>query len=254
MKQFCVLLLTGLILLAGRQVLASPHSADTTGSVVQFMQRVQQAYKNAPYLSFDLLYRYANKNQPNIYIDTIRGEIAMDKDRVRVLIDDVETVTNVQYTIQVMKDEKLIYLSTPKPSVGADPLTMLDTAMKQMSSVQTRLTNNKGKSILTMLFPPGQQYKSISITIDESTGFLDKVVYELFTEGLLSEDQIVQNGRAGLYQPEGRIEVLFSNYRQGQFNDSVFNESIYFNRLGKGKYELTEQYKDYQLFLASSKL
>lgn len=92
------------------------------------------------------------------------------------------------------------------------------------------------------------------MTINESTGYFEKVAYELFTEGFLSTDQIAQTGKPGTYQPEGRIEVLFSNYRQGRFNDSLFNEEIYFTRVGKGNYEPTERYKDYQIFLASSNL
>jgi hypothetical protein len=254
MKRFCVSILVGILMMAGRPVWAAPVSSDTAGTVAQFMQKVQQAYKNASYLSFNLLYRYANKNEPARYIDTMSGEIAMDRNRMRLVIDDVETITTAQYTIQVMKEDKLIYLSTPKPAMGTDPLNMLDTVLAHMDGVQTQIAHSKGIATLNISFPPGQMYKTISMTVNESTGFFEKVAYELFTEGLLSADQIAQAGKPGTYQAEGRVEVLFSNYQQGRFNDSVFNEGIYFTRLGKGDYEPTEQYKDYQIFLASSNL
>lgn len=228
--------------------------ADTTHAVVQFMQKVQQAYKNASYLSFNLLYRYANKNEPSKYIDTLAGEIAMDKNQMRLTIDDVETITTDHYTIQVLKEDKLIYLSTPKPAMSIDPIHMLDTILVHMHGIQTHIVRNKETATLYISFPAGQMYKSIAMTIDETTGFFVKVIYELFTEGLLSADQITQAGKSGRYQPEGRIEVLFNNYQQGRFNDSVFNEGIYFTRLGKGNYEPTEQFRDYQIFLASSNL
>jgi hypothetical protein len=153
-----------------------------------------------------------------------------------------------------MEEDKLIYLSIPKPAGSIDPLHMLDTVLTHMNGVQTQIVRNRGKATLSISFPPGQMYKTISMTINEATGFFEKVAYELFTDELLSEDQIAQAGKPARYQREGRIEILFSNYRQGRFNDSVFNEGIYFTRLGKGNYEPTEQYRDYQIFLASSNL
>jgi hypothetical protein len=232
------------------------HLKDTTEGIKQFMQKAQQAYRNTPYLSFHLLYRYANKNQPGKYIDSVAGDIAIDKNRMKMAMDGVETITNEKYTIQVIKEEKLIYLSVPKTSAMADPVAILDSAMNYLHGVRANLVHNKGLATLTFSFPeqPGQTYKSIAMTIDESTGYFQKVVYELYTAGLVSQDQVAQPGKPGLYQQEGRIEVLFSRYKKGEFNDSLFSEDKYFTRRGKGDYEPSAQYKDYQIFLASTNL
>jgi hypothetical protein len=255
MKQLSLLILTIGILMAGTPAKATPVSVDTTGSqVTQFLQKVQQAYKNAPYLSFNLLYRYANKSQPDNYLETMSGEIAMDKNRVRLVMDEVESITTARFTIQVMKADKLIYLSTPKPAQSTDPLHMVDTILSHMEGVRTELIHDKGLARLNIYFPSDAPYRSIAITINESTGYFEKVIYELSTDGLVFEDQVAQPGKPEGYQPEGIIEVLFSNYRQGQFTDSLFDEGVYFTRRGKGDYQPTEQYKDYQIFLASSNL
>jgi len=92
------------------------------------------------------------------------------------------------------------------------------------------------------------------MTVNEATGYFEKVVYELNTAGLLFEDQVAQAEKPNGYQTEGLIEVLFSNYRHGQFTDALFDEGAFFTRRGKGDYQPTEQYKDYQIFLASSNL
>jgi len=175
---------------------------------------------------------------------------------MKMVMDGVETITNERYTIEVSKDDKLIYLSVPKTAAMGDPIAMLDSAMGYLNGVRAQLVQNKGLATLTFSFSPqsGQSYKSIAMTIDESTGYFQKVVYELYTEGLVSHDQIAQPGKPGQYQTEGRIEVVFSRYRKGQFNDSMFSEDKYFTRLGKGKYEPSAQYKDYQIFLASANL
>src|SRR5438270_2900134 len=91
------------IVLAGCMLhtnVSAANLTDTTETVKHFMQKVQQAYRDAPYLSFRLLYRYANKNQPTNYIDSMAGDIAMDKNRMRLVMDDIETITNDKYTIQ----------------------------------------------------------------------------------------------------------------------------------------------------------
>jgi hypothetical protein len=232
----------------------SASATDTTGAVKQFMQKVQQAYKSASFLSFQVAYRYANKNQPNNYIDTMFGEVAMDKNRMRFLIEDIETVTNDKYTIQVVKDQKLIYLSTPQSVQMADPVATLDTVLAHFEGIHARITHDKGIATMQMSFPPGQTYKNIIMIVNEATGYFERVVYELNTEGLVEKDQLMQPGNSGQYQTEGRVEIVFSDYRKGQFNEGLFSEDRYFTRLGKGKYEPVERYKDYQIFLASPKL
>jgi len=243
-----------MMLMGGLLIHASASATDTTGTVKQFMEKTQQAYRSAAYLSFHVLYQYANKNQPDNYIDTMSGEVAIDKNRMRFLLEEMETVTNDKYTIQVIKDEKLIYLSTPRPAQLTDPVSMLDSVLLHLNGVQAQVTRNKGIATLNIIFPPGQTYKTMTMTINESTGYFQKVVYELYTGGLVEKDQIMQPGNSGQYQSEGRIEIVFSQYRQRQFTDALFDEGRYFTRLAQGKYEPSEQYKDYRIFLASSKL
>lgn len=233
----------------------SPVKAtDSTSAVKQFMQKVQQAYKSASYLSFHVVYRYANQDKPQQYIDTMTGEVAIDKNRMRFTIENMETVTNDAYTIQIDNDEKLISLSAPQPAQMNDPVAMLDSALAHFEGILAGVNYDKGVATLTLLFPPGQTYKRVIMVINEKTGFFQQVVYELYTEGLVEKDQLIGQGNNGLYQTEGRIEILFSGYRQGRFTDELFDESKYINRLAKGQYQPAEKYKDYQVFLASPKL
>ena len=249
MRKIILLMITACLLLQ-----VSVTAADTTSSVKQFMYRVQQAYKSASFLSFHVAYRYANKNQPGNYIDTMSGEVAMDKNRMRFQIEDIETVTNDKYTIQVMKDQKLIYLSVPRSAQMPDPVATIDSVLAHFDGIQTQITRSKGIATLQMSFPPGQTYKNITMTVNEATGYFQKIVYEIYTEGFVEKDQLMQPGNNGSYQPEGSIEIVFSNYRKGQFNEAMFSEDRYFTRVAKGQYEPVEQYKDYQIFLSSPKL
>lgn len=249
MKKIILLVLAGCLLVSVQAM-----AADSTSAVKQFMQKVQQAYKSASYLSFHVTYRYANKDNPKQYIDTMWGEVALDKSHMRFMIDGVETVTNDTYTIQVHNDEKLIYLSTPQPAQMADPVSMIDSAIIHFEGMRAGVVYSKGLATLRLTYPPGNTYKNVVMVIDEKTGYFEKVVYELYTNELVEKDQLVGEGSNGLYQNEGNIEILFSNYRKGRFTDELFNEARYFNRLAKGQYEPSDKYKDYQIFLASPKL
>lgn len=249
MKKGLLLVLMGCLLVSMQAT-----AADSTLIVKKVMQKVQQAYKSASYLSFHVVYRYANKDNPKQYIDTMSGEVALNKNHMRFVIEGIETLTNDTYSLQVHKEEKLIYLSTPQPSQMADPVAMLDSALVHFKGIRTGITHNTGVATLTISFPPGQTYKNVTMVVDENTGYFKKVVYEMYTNGLVEKDQLIGEGGNGLYQNEGNVEILFSGYAQGQFTDELFNEKQYFNRLDKGKYEPTEEYKDYQIFLASPKL
>lgn len=249
MKKIILLVLTGCLLIS-RQAAAG----DSTHAVKQFMQQVQLAYRSANYLSFHVLYRYANKSQPDNYIDTMSGEVAINRNHVRFLLDDVETVTNDRYTIQVHKEEKLIYLTTPRRSQAVDPVAAIDLALSHFNGLVTQVAHTGGMATLNITYPPGQAYKNVTMTIDEHTGYLQKVVYDMYTKGLVEKDQMADGGSGGPYQPEGRVEIVFGQYRQGRFTDSLFSDEQYFTRLGQGKYQPTEKYKDYQIFLASPKL
>jgi hypothetical protein len=243
-----------LIIAAGVLGLSPVRAADSTNAVKQFMQKVQQAYKSASYLSFHVVYRYANKDKPQQYIDTMSGEVALDKNHMRFTIENMETITNDTYTVQIDNDEKLIYVSTPQPAQMADPVAMLDSALARFEGIHAGVAHNKGMATLTLNFPPGQTYKNVIMVINEKTGYFEKVVYELYTNELVEKDQLMGQGGNGPYQNEGSIEILFSEYRQGRFTDELFNESRYINRLAKGQYQPAEEYKDYQVFLASPKL
>ena len=120
--------------------------------------------------------------------------------------------------------------------------------------MQASIFRQDGKSTLHFVFPPGQPYSKLSVTMDDKTGFISKVSYQLFTAGLVGQDMVEASGHPGTYQAEGNIDIVFSEYRLGSFDDSLFNEEIYFTRQGVGQFEPSVQYKDYRIFLASSNL
>jgi hypothetical protein len=91
------------------------------------------------------------------------------------------------------------------------------------------------------------------MNIDEKTGFLQRVAYEMHASTLVSQDMIDRPEHAGLYKPEGEVDIIFSGYRTGSFGDTMFDESRFVRKVSD-KFEPAERFKDYQIFLASTNL
>jgi hypothetical protein len=242
---------------------AAQTKADADSSAVRgFMDKVQQAYANARYLRFHVAYRYANQGQPNHYLDSLSGEIEMDGGRSRTVLDGMETVSNGRYIIQVMPESRIIYLapkssgsaSVPAPVASAqNPMPMLDSLFAQVRGIRATLTNSDGADVFTLDLPAGQPYSRLRLMIDDRTGYFREVTYDLNTASLVGEDMIDRPGHPAPYQSRGRIQILFSEYRRGQFDDRIFSENNFFTRIA-GHYQPAGRYRDYHIYLASSNL
>jgi hypothetical protein len=215
--------------------------------------KMQRAYQQANYLEFRVAYYYANQKMPGQHMDSLFGKVQMDKNRCRFAIDNTETVVTDKYTIQVMKQEKTIYLSGARHSGMMDPVGITDSILAHMEGVQAKVEEQGGSEVLTMSFSPGKMYTRITMALDPRTGFLQRVTYDLHTAPLVGQEMIDKPGHPGPYQSEGQVDVIFSGYRNGSFGDAAFDEKKFFNHV-ENRFEPAGSYKDYHIFLASSNL
>jgi hypothetical protein len=243
-----------LCLLTAASITGRTQVADTgADSLMAFTHRVQSAYARAGTLSFKLKYLYANGGDPGKYIDSLPGEVQMDAGNSRILIDGNETVLTGKFAIHVLKDDKLIYLTTAVRGAGENPVGMLDSAFAHIKGLSTHLFHRDGAQILILEFPPGQAYTRMEISIDDRTGFFQRIAYSINTVGFVGRDMIESPGHPAPYESKGRVVILFSDYRKGAFDDRVFSSDNFFTRTA-GRYEPAGQYRDYRIYLASSNL
>ena len=226
---------------------------ENTTAVKPFLEKLQQAYRNASRLGFHVRYRYANARQPGKYIDSLAGEIQLDKNRSRFVIDGTETVVTDKYSINILNDSKVIYLSTAKGPSMMDPAGLLDSVMVHLKGIEIARATRDGLDWLTIDFPPGQVYTRIRMGIDVQSGYIRQMSYDVHTAGWLDQDQIDKPGHPAPYQAEGHVDIAFSHYQQGSFSDTLFNEGNFFYKTD-GRYIPAGKYKDYNIFLASSNL
>ncbi len=244
---------------AGRPAQAQPLMlADSSTDLKGFLTKIRQAYGNATYLQFRLTYRYANERQPDQYLDSLSGEVEMDRGRSRTVLDGMETVLNDRYIIQIMPEDKAIYLAAAHAAVNhsatvQNPLPMLDSLFAHVEGIRTSVERREGSDILTLILPAGEPYSKMRMTIDDRTGYFREVEYSLNTASLVGEEMIDRPGHPGPYQSRGQIQIVFSDYRHGQFDDHLFSEDNFFTRVD-GRYQPAGRYKNYHLYLASSNL
>ena len=240
-------------LILGLMVTDRTNAQDTTEEMKAFVRKMKQAYDKAAYLGFRLKYRYANERQPGQYIDSLSGEVEMDKGRSRLVLAGTETVITGRYSIQIMPEDKLIYLAAAHPAVIQNPLPVLDSLFAHIEGIRSVVEHSEASDLLTLDFPPGQPYYQVRIAIDSRTGYIRRVEYALSTAGLVGQDMIDRPGHPAPYESRGRIEILFSDYEQGRFDDRIFQEENFFTRVD-GRYLPAGRYKDYHIYLASSNL
>lgn len=243
-------LFLGIIQWTTLPVLAQGDSAAIRG----FLAKIQQAYGKGHFLDFSMRYYYANADNPQRYLDSLEGRIQMNKEQCRLSLDGVETVITGKYAIQINSRDKFMYLAAAPRAASTNPLGMVDTILAHIQGVHTALSKSGHTESLTLDFPPDQAYTHILIQIDDKTGYLQRISYALNTARLVGKELLDQPGKPSPYKSRGNMEIVFSDYRQGNFDNNLFRDDNFVTRVAPGYFEPAARYKDYHIYLASSNL
>jgi hypothetical protein len=219
-----------------------------------FLGKIQRAYSRGHFLDFNLRYYYANADQPQNYLDSLTGRIQMEKENCRLSLAGVETIITGKYALQINNTDKSIYLTAARKAASANPLGMVDSIMAHIQGVQTTVSKDGHAESLTLDFPQDQAYSRITIRIDAKTGYLQRISYALNTASLVGREMIDRPDNPSPYKSRGSMEIVFSDYREGRFDESLFREENFITRIAPGHFEPAVRYKDYHIYLASSNL
>ena len=202
---------------AGLLAVAQTDSATIRG----FLTKIQQAYSKGHFLDFNMRYYYANADQPQLYLDSLAGRIQMDQENCRMTLAGIETIITGKYAIQINPTDKSIYLAAARKASAANPVGMVDSILAHIKGVQVAVTKGAHDISLALDFPPDQAYTRILIRIDAKTGYLQRITYALNTARLIGQEMIKGSGSASPYGSQGNMEIVFSDYHQGNFDESL---------------------------------
>ena len=240
-----------LVIFFGNYIFSYAQSSDNSRFISELKQ-IQDQYKASGFLKFDVRYLYADESAPDVFLDSLKGEVYINGSNYKMALDNTETIRNDLYTINLFTEDKLILLSnTRAEDVNYNPLVILDSVFQKIKNLQLNIQVENGLKVLNVSFPEGGPYKSFTMVVDTASGYLSKMIYVVKTEALL-DDQPDDPGGSG----SGKyaiVETIYNNYQNGIFDSSVFDENNYVTREGD-QFKAGKNYKDYKIFLATPKL
>jgi len=239
-----------ILILADCAMVAGYAQSSGNRQALQAMRGLVESYEHARYLSFDLLYRVRAEEDAGTWLDSLSGSCKMNGKNYWYAMDNTESIGCTGYTVMLFKDDRVMYLARPRAkATGMNPLAMLDSLLSAKDITAT-VSEERGEGKIILAFPPGSLYKRITYFINQKSGLIDRVL------NVVKSDQ--------LYDPEAWekltnheqyaiMEIQFSHYRQGGFDESQFDPHRYFIKEGT-EYKTTVNYQDYTIFLGSTDL
>lgn len=223
-----------------------------TERLLQLLEKTKDSYSQQGGVSMAMHYYYANEKTPSRYIDSLSGSLIMSGNNYRVKMQGVETIVNAKYNITLFEEDHLMYLTRPLVTSSYNPVAMLDSLLKHTAGSQCSILRNGLETHASILFPEGNAYKRMLFVIDDATGHLIK------TESVLKTVYLTQGGdeeslRKQGYDEYAIVEVRLSDYKQQQLSGDYFDEARFFYKKDK-EFMVSDQYRDYKIFVATPNL
>lgn len=234
------------------QAQAVAQNPENTRQALQFFDALQQTYQNTSGLSFDMKYTYSNETKPDIVLDSLTGTFKMSRNEYNYILDSTETIKNDKYTIVLFKEDKVMYLTKANASIKTSPLEVIGEFFKANKGISCDIVVKGKFKVISINYPPGLQYKQISLTVDTTIGYLVNAMYIVQTK-LLFETESIDKTTLGQYDEYARVGITFFNYREAAIDTADFDENKFFLRDGKN-FKPTEAYKNYKIFIGSVNL
>ena len=228
--------------------LSGKSQADQRQEVVNRLQMLSQKYHDTGYVSFDVKYRYANIAAPAKYLDSVQGSFKMNRGQYWYRLENTESISNDSEVVTVFNDDKLIYIANAATVKSANPLAMIDSVIYDNQYSSTAIVKSKTQDVITIDFNPGFPYKKIVYYIDNSSGFITKMI------ALIQADQLNDPGTKNMFDKTvdyGILQVDFSNYKTTGSSATDFSSTRYVSKSGK-IYQAVSAYATYQIINSKS--
>jgi hypothetical protein len=216
--------------------------------------KMQMAYKNQAYLSFNVKYTYAAETDPTTIIDSSTGVVKMSGNYYWGTIDSLEFMQNNSYNVVLYKTDHIMRIGNPEPVypqiinfsmfdslAGKNNYTMSSTAAGTVKSLQLTFTN------------PAFPFKNYKVSYDSITHFVNQISYTINDEVIDSEQSYNKPVTGGPLTEFVIVTARFTSYRVTPFSTTVYNSSNYFSETGK-TFTPQPPFQSYEVFIASPNL
>lgn len=222
-------------------------------NLVEESAKIQQAYKNAAYLSFDMLYTYAYETAPAVILDSSSGTFKLSGSNYWGTIDSTEFLQNSRYAVMVYMPGRLINVSVPRNVYGqVSGLAALDSMIGKKGYTSSAGMEGGMKVIALAFTDPGNPYKSFKVYYDAVSYVVRQITYTVKASYISpgEDDNELPGTNRGEYVI---VKADYKNYRTDAFSDDIFNAGKYF-AISDNTYRPVPPYLSYEVFIASPEL
>ena len=218
---------------------------------MQAMKTMVQRYQASSYLSFNVTYRYATEQQPSQWLDSLKGSYRLNGKDYWYSLDSTEVASYKGTCVLLFKEDKLMYLVPPRPNrQGIDFIASMDSLLSHLGGAVLSLSDDQQDKKILLSFGEGRPIRSIEYSIDKSSGYITRIIQAV------KSDQLYDASVRGKIEggvPYAIVEMDFSNYRTGGFDDRQLDTAQYFKKDGS-QYVSVAPYDEYKIFLGAPNL
>lgn len=233
--------------MAGKELNAQD---DSRQKAWQALRSLSQVYQQPKMLSFDILYTYSKEDKPGQPLDSLYGQYKLDGTKYWSMMDQTEAAFDNTLLVMLFKEDNIMYLARPTAiQATANPVSMLDSFMAKNPNAGFAYNESREEKVIELTMANGGPYKKVTYHISKKTGYLNRMTSLVRSDQLY--DASVRNLVAGAATVYAVVETFYTNYKQGTFDETVFNLGRYFKKEGE-EYITVAPYSSYKVFLGST--
>lgn len=205
------------------------------------------AYSQPQHLSFAVHYSYTHEATPGERIDSMNGQVRMHGTDYYYAMAGTKTIKKDTSFIILFGEDKLMYVTHLKnAAMYTQPISALDSFARSLDRIKhTTSRETQGTIAVQLFFPQGAPYKSLEFSIDETTGYVSRLVYHIDNTTLDAEGNDVY--------ASDRIEARFTDYSLTPFDTDLFETSHYYTKVN-GQLKVSPSFQEYTLFSGTPNL
>lgn len=215
--------------------------------------KMQMAYKNQTYLSFDVKYTYAFDSIPGTILDSALGTFKISGNFYWGNLDSMEFMQNSSYAIVLYKPDKIMNVSNPSPIYPTIANFSLIDSLVGKNNYTTSVSTSGANRAITLTFTPSSfPYKNFIVTYDTISNLVKQISYSI-REDFYDFGDNYNRSSTGNSSPYIIIKADYTNYQTTSFSPTIFSTGNYFILSGS-VYTAQSPFSDYEVFIASSNL
>lgn len=207
------------------------------GTELQELLKITEVYKNAPSLSFDLKYTFADSLTWTDLTDSMFASCKLGYGKSFISNSDFESLSGFEYNVTVDKEDSFIYAMRRSSEESILQAPLMDPVFRKahVDSMRVDVINDSTWQFLAF-FKTESFYSYYEMNYDPGTGFIKRINYH------------GRNDPGAHDIPADHIvcaTIYLTNYSEATIDPVTFNESRYFYKLN-GTLYLQTAWQDFQ--------